>query len=137
MANGISSEGIKLSYKATGTENYTVIANLQEVPDLSNGERETIEVTTLADSSRQYIPGLFGGSEGLEFKVLYTKAQFLALNELDEEVNWKIELSDGLTCTFDGNCGVKLDGVGTSAAHTYTLTVIPTSVLTFADSASA
>ena len=127
---GISSEGIKLSYKINGE--YIELTNLQEVPDLGNGERETIEVTTLADSERKFIPGLYAGSEGLEFKFLYEKAQFMALNSMDDNANWKIEISDGLTCTFDGSCGVRLDGQGVSAAMTYTLTVIPTSKLVFA-----
>lgn len=127
---GISSEGIKLSYKNGGT--FTELTNLQEVPDLGNGERETIEVTTLADSERKYIAGLYAGSEGLEFKFLYEKAQFMALNDLEAETEWQIEVSDGLTCTFSGSCAVRLDGQGVSAALTYTLTVIPTSKLVFA-----
>ena len=128
---GISSEGIKLSYKV-GEAQFVELTNLQEVPDLGNGERETIEVTTLADSERRYIPGLFAGSEGLEFKFLYEKEQFLALDTQKDEASWKIEISDGLTCTFNGSCGVRLDGQGVAAAMTYTLTVIPTSKLVFA-----
>lgn len=126
----ISSEGIKLSYKTNGE--YIELANLQEVPDLGNGERETIEVTTLADSERKYIPGLYAGSEGLEFKFLYEKEQFMTLDALKDSASWQIAISDGLTCTFDGSCGVRLDGQGVSAAMTYTLTVIPTSKLVFA-----
>lgn len=128
---GISSEGIKLSYKV-GAAEFIELVNLQEVPDLSNGERETIEVTTLADSERKYIGGLYAGSEGLEFKFLYTKEQFVTLNELTDSASWQIEVSDGLTCTFDGTCSVRLDGQGIGAAMTYTLTVIPTSKLVFA-----
>ena len=127
---GISSEGIKLSYKTDRA--FIELTNLQEVPDLGNGERETIEVTTLADSERKYIAGLYAGSEGLEFKFLYEKQQFMTLDALKEEAEWKIEISDGLTCTFSGSCGVRLDGQGVSAALTYTLTVIPTSKLVFA-----
>ena len=127
---GISSEGIKLSYKTDSA--FIELTNLQEVPDLGNGERETIEVTTLADSERKYIAGLYAGSEGLEFKFLYEKQQFMTLDALKEEAEWKIEISDGLTCTFSGSCGVRLDGQGVSAALTYTLTVIPTSKLVFA-----
>ena len=127
---GISSEGIKLSYKVDGS--FVELTNLQEVPDLGNGERETIEITTLADSERKYIPGLFAGSEGLEFKFLYEKTQFMTLDALKDEAEWQIEISDGLTCTFSGSCGVRLDGQGVSAALTYTMTVIPTSKLVFA-----
>lgn len=128
---GISSLGIKLSYKAAEGDTYINLPNLQEVPDLSNGERETIEVTTLADEERKYIGGLFGGSEGLEFKMLYDKEEFLALNEL-ESASWKVEVSDGLNCSFDGTCGVRLDGQGIGSAMTYTLTIVPTTKLVFA-----
>jgi hypothetical protein len=127
----ISSEGIKLFYKK-GEAEYIELTNLQEVPDLSNGERETIEVTTLADSERKYIGGLYAGSEGIEFKFLYDKEQFLALDGYKESASWKIEITDGLTCIFDGTCSTKLDGVGIGAPMTYTLTVIPTSKLIFA-----
>lgn len=123
---GITSEGIKLSY---GT---TELTNLQEVPDLGATERETIEVTTLADSQRQFIPGLYAGAEGLEFKFLYEKEQFMALNALADSVEWAIELSDGLTCTFTGTCEVRLDGQGVGSAITYTLIVTPNSKLVFA-----
>lgn len=127
---GLASQGIKLSYK-TGSGEFIDLPNLQEVPDLSNGERETIEVTTLADTERKYIGGLYAGSEGLEFKMLYTKEEFITLNGL-ETASWKLEIPDGLTCTFDGTCGVRLDGQSIGSAITYTLTVIPTTKLTFA-----
>ena len=130
----ISSEGIKLSYKK-GEGEFIELTNLQEVPDLSNGERETIEVTTLADSERKFIGGLYGGSEGLEFKFLYDKTQFLALDSYKESASWQITIgadASQITCTFDGTCSVKLDGAGIGAAITYTLTVIPTSKLIFA-----
>lgn len=127
---GISSEGIKLSYKAGA--DFVVLPNIQEVPDLSNGERETIEVTTLADSERKYIGGLYAGSEGLEFKSLYNKDEFTTLNALTDEVEWKIEFPDELSVTFSGNCSVRLDGKGIGDVLTYTLVVIPTSKLVFA-----
>lgn len=129
----ISSEGITLGYSTTAESGpFTNLTNLQEVPDLSNGERETIEITTLADSERKYMGGLYGGSEGLEFKFLYEKEQFLTLNQMTTENYWQIKISDGLTCTFKGTCGARLDGQGIGAALTYTLTIIPTSKLTFA-----
>lgn len=129
---GISSVGIKLSYKVGDAAQFTELTNLQEVPDLSNGARETIEVTTLGDEERKFIGGLYAGSEGMEFKFLYEKAQFMSLDSQKDGASWQIAISDGLTCTFDGTCSVKLDGAGVGAALTYTLTVIPTSKLVFA-----
>lgn len=127
---GLSSEGIKLSYKTNGE--FITLPNIQEVPDLSNGERETIEVTTLADSERKYIGGLYAGSEGLEFKSLYTKEEFTTLNGITDAAEWKIEFPDSLTCTFSGTVSVRLDGTSVGSALTYTLVVIPTTKLVFA-----
>lgn len=127
----ISSIGITVSYKLASGD-YVELPNIYELPELGNGERETIEVTTLKDTERKYIPGLFAGSEGLEFKSYYEKTEFTTLNAITDEAEWKIEFSDGLACTFNGTCSVKLDGTGTGAAMAYTLTVIPTSKLTFA-----
>ena len=127
----ISSEGIKLSYKV-GEAEYIELKNITEIPDLSNGEREQIEVTTLKDSRRQYISGLYAGSENLEFKSIYEKNEFLALQAVEDTATWKIEAADGLTCTFSGTCTVKLDAVSVGAAHYYTLIVAPTSELVFA-----
>lgn len=129
---GISSEGIKLSYTPPEGGDFVVLPNIQEVPDLTRGERETIEVTTLADSQRKYIGGLYAGSEGLEFKSLYTKEEFITLDGFDEALGWKIEFPDKLAVTFSGTVSVKLDGTSVGSALTYTLTIIPTSQITFA-----
>ena len=50
---GILTKGITLSYKKDGS-NYSVIANLQECPELG-GTAENVEVTTLADGNKKYI----------------------------------------------------------------------------------
>lgn len=133
MANEkISNIGVSVSYKAGGASDYTLLPNIYELPDLSNGERETLEVTTLQDTERKYIGGLYAGSEGLEFKAYYVKEEFTALNAITDTCSWEIEFPDGLTCTFDGTCSVKLDGASFGSVISYTLTVIPTSKLTFA-----
>lgn len=122
---GILSKGITLSYK-NGEAEYVVLTNLQEIPELG-GESEAVEVTVLTDAAHTYIDGILNYGDSLGFKFLYETEQFNTLQAIDEVVGWKVELPDGTTCTFNGGCSVKLDGVGVNAALTYTLAVKPNS----------
>lgn len=121
----VISKGITLAYG----EN--VLTNLLEIPDLG-GETEAIDITTLADEAYKYTDGLKNYGESLEFKFIYEKEQFSALNALEGEQEWVVSLADGATCSFNGGCSVKLDGVGVNAALTYTLAVKPTSEMIWA-----
>ena len=80
-----------------------------ELPELSNGERETVEVTTLNDDVRKYINGILGGAETVEFEMLYDNTTFMALVALEEanKNNNKATIKfteDNLKFAFD--CGV-------------------------------
>lgn len=121
----VISKGITLAYG----EN--VLTNLMEIADLG-GEAEAIEITTLADAAHVYTDGLLNYGDSLAFKFLYEKEQFLELNGLKESQNWIVTLPDSTTCTFGGTCSVKLDGAGTSAALTYTLSIKPNSQMIWA-----
>lgn len=126
----VISKGIKLSYKVSEGQ-FTALTNLQEIPELG-GEKESIEVTTLADAAHMYTDGILNYGDSLGFKFLYEKQQFSTLAALQGEPEWKVELPDGSSCTFKGGCSVKLDGVGVNAALTYTLSIKPSSELTWA-----
>ena len=126
----VISKGIKLSYKASG-ETYTDLTNLQEIPDLG-GESEAIEITTLADVAHMYTDGILNYGDSLAFKFLYDKAQFTTLSALSGSISWKVTLPDTEACSFTGSCSIKLDGVGTNAALTYTLAIKPDSEMTWA-----
>lgn len=125
---GIISKGIKLSYKSNGAS-YIELTNLQEIPELG-GDKESIEVTTLADAAHMYTDGLISYGDSLAFKFLYEKEQFTALSNIGV-CEWKVELPDGATCIFTGAGSVKLDGVGVNAVITYTLSVKPSSQMTW------
>lgn len=107
------------------------LTNLQEIPELG-GEAEAIEITTLADPAHMYTDGILNYGDSLAFKFLYEKAQFTTLSAAKEVEEWKVELPDGATCSFNGTCSVKLDGVGVNAALTYTLSVKPSSEMIWA-----
>ena len=127
----VISKGIKLSYKAGSESTYTDLTNLQEIPDLG-GESEAIEITTLADAAHMYTDGILNYGDSLSFKFLYDKEQFTTLNTLSGSIGWKVTLPDSETCSFTGSCSIKLDGVGTNAALTYTLAIKPDSEMTWA-----
>ena len=117
----ILSKGIKLSYSSTGTESYTDLTDLLEIPSLG-GSVDKVDVTTLADASKKYINGIKDYGD-LAFKFNYAKAQFTTLNGLTGSINFKVTLPDNTTATFSGEPSVSLEGVGVGAAMTYTLNI--------------
>ena len=128
----VISKGITLSYKnGSDTVEYTELTDLQEIPNLG-GETEAIEITTLADAAHMYTDGLKNYGDSIEFKFLYKKEQFAILEGLTGSSDWKVTLPDTATCTFSGTSSIQLDGVGTNAALTYTLSVNPNSAMTWA-----
>lgn len=128
---GILSKGITLSYKTDGAE-FTVLTNLQEIPEIGNGAREKIEVTVLTDDNKQYIAGLGDSGQELSFKFLHEKEQFQALAAIVETAEWEVALPDGIKATFSGTPSIKMDSASTNAALTYTLTVMVESDIVFA-----
>lgn len=129
---GLLTKGIKLSYAAKGTTEFTELTNLQEIPEIGNGAPEKIEVTVLTDEAKKYIAGLGDSGQDLAFKFLYEKEQFEDLIAIKETQSWKVEMPDGVNATFDAVPSVKFDSASPNNAITYTLTLIVESVITFA-----
>ena len=129
---GLLTKGIKLSYAAKGTTEFTELTNLQEIPEIGNGAPEKIEVTVLTDEAKKYIAGLGDSGQDLTFKFLYEKEQFQDLLAMAETKTWKVEMPDAVSATFDAFPSVKFDSASPNNAITYTLTLIVESVITFA-----
>ena len=129
--DAVISKGITLSYKAGDAGEFIALTNLQEIPELG-GDKDKIEVTTLADGAHKYTNGIDNYGDSIAFKFLYEKTQFTTLCGLDEDCEWKVALPDSTAYTFSGIPSVKLDGVGVSAALTYTLAITPTSEMAVA-----
>ena len=150
----ILSQGITLSIKkADSTGEYAVIPGLLEVPDIG-GTTEKIDVTTLADTSRQYINGIKDYGE-LTFKFLYdglcckdgmddvSNYQFLYdlfegrnAGSKDEPKSWKIEYKSTPTrqfnFTFKGYGSLSMDSASVNSALTFTLTITLASDIQYA-----
>lgn len=127
----ILTKGITLSYKK-GSGEFVELVDLQEIPEIGNGAKEKIEVTTLADNVKKYIAGLGDSGQDLVFKFLYEKAQFTTLNGITESCEWKVEMPDGASASFEGTPSVKFDAASPNNALTYSLTVLVESEITFA-----
>lgn len=144
---GILSKGISLYVSdsvALGT-NYNYLHGLQEVPELG-GTPETIEVTTLADTSKKYIKGLRDFGE-LSFSFLYGETiqacnesgelipiqgdrtyetvfkHLKAYENADKIVDWKLVFPDGTEFTFSGAVSVIMAGASVNAPLTFTVTI--------------
>ena len=129
---GILTKGITLGYAAKGTSEYTILTNLQEVPEIGNSAPEKVEVTVLTDNVKKYIAGLGDSGQDLAFKFLYEKEQMQELIALTETQSWQVSMPDGVKATFDGVPSVKFDSASPNNALTYTLTVIVESEIVFA-----
>ena len=132
MAEAILTRGITLGYKDGDEVSYSILTNLQEIPEIGNGAPEKIEVTTLADNVKTYIAGLGDSGQELAFKFLYEKNQFETLIGIADSCGWQVSMPDGVTATFEGTPSVKFDAASPNNALTYTLTVIVESEIKFA-----
>ena len=149
----ILSQGITLSVKKSDTEgDYTVIPGLLVVPD-SGGTTEKIDVTTLADTSRQYINGIKDYGE-LTFKFIYDGlcckdgvddvSNYQFLYDLFEGRNaggdgpksWKLQYKSTPTrqfnFTFKGYGSLSMDSASVNSALTFTLTITLASDIQYA-----
>ena len=148
----ILSQGITLSIKKDTGGEYTVIPGLLEVPDIG-GTTEKIDVTTLADTSRQYINGIKDYGE-LTFKFLYDGlcckdgandvSNYQFLYDLFEGKNaggdgpksWKLQYKSTSTrqfnFTFKGYGSLSMDSASVNSALTFTLTITLASDIQYA-----
>lgn len=128
MAQGILSKGITLGYKVGTAPTYTLISDLQEVPELG-GAAEKVEVTTLADGAKRYINGIKDYGD-LAFKFLYDNStvtsNYRVLSGLETAgtvAAFEVSLPDGTKFQFSAGVSNKLDGVGVNAPLTFTSTL--------------
>lgn len=125
---GLLTKDTTISYKTQAQQTFTEIDLLMEVPELG-GDPEKIEVTTLKDSVKKYIPGVRDLGD-LAFKFLYDNSGansnyriLRGLQENNELATFKIEYPDGTAHQFDAYVNVKMDAAAVNAAMTFTATM--------------
>ena len=134
---GILSKGIKFytaTYSGTTLGTYSEVTNLQAIPSLG-GQKDKVEVTTLADTAHQYINGLIEYGD-LDFKFLYDNsgntANYRVIKTLGEDtvVGVKVELPDTTTFTFDAMLSASIDEAEPNQALTFTVRAALQSAIT-------
>lgn len=137
MAGGKLSKGVTLAFAAHGTTGFKTIGNLQEFPDVL-GEPETVDVTTLEDSYRHYIPGIQDVGGNMAFTFLYAPDVFSEVYGITGIQSFKLTIPEapayGVTgttgamdITWDGYMRPSVVGKGVNDALQFTLNVSPTS----------
>ena len=124
-----SANQTKISYKTGSVSTFTEIEYLMEIPELG-GAPEKIDVTTLSDTAKKYIPGIKDYGD-LVFKFLYDNtgetANYRILKGLDDAgttAAFKIEYPDGTAHQFDAIPSVKLDAGAINGALTFSATML-------------
>lgn len=125
---GLLTKDTTISYKTQAQQTFTEIDLLMEVPELG-GDPEKVEVTTLKDSVKKYIPGIRDLGD-LAFKFLYDNSgptsNYRILRGLQESntlATFKVEYPDGTAHQFDAYVSVKMDAAAVNAAMTFTATM--------------
>lgn len=133
MANEIITAGTKLMM---GEEELT---GLLSTPDLSQGEPEKIEVTTLGDHAKRYINGLKDIGDSLEFEFNYESDKESSYYKLkavpaDQTREFAIVLPDGLSFEFEAYVSVRLAAAAVGEQLKFTLGLTPAGEITVDDS---
>jgi len=107
----------------------TKLENLMEIPELGSTP-EKIDVTTLADRTKRYIPGIREYGD-LVFKFLYDntneEANYRILKDMDdngESAAFRIEYPDGTSHQFEAIPAVKIDAGTVNVALTFSATMM-------------
>ena len=119
-----------LEYKTSDQgATWTKVADIKSYPDLSSPP-ERIDVTTLSNEQRQYVPGVRDLPD-YDFPANYDKTQYAAIVALaDTELSLRIkfgETGEYGTFSFTGKIDATISGGDVNAAREMTVNVYPSS----------
>lgn len=124
----------------TGTITYSKLICISEFPDLG-APPEQIDVTTLCDEMRHYIPGLID-TGALEFQAFYTASDYTTLKALEGvDTPYAVWFGAGSNgepdghngkFSFNGDLRVTVSGGGVNDPVSMTITIYPSTDITFA-----
>lgn len=124
----------------TDTVTYNKLVDIVTFPDL-RPEPETIDVTTLSDAMRQYIPGIMDPGGNMSFDINYTPANYKAINDLDDGTVHKFAVWFGASTSqgvntpdgsygkfeFDAYCKARVTGGGVNEKVSMAAVLTPNS----------
>ena len=124
--------------KGTGTTpTWSILLPIKEYPDLG-GAPENVDVTTLSDKMRHYVPGV-QDNDAFEFTCNYDPTDYSAIAALDgTETQFAVAFGKSTntyggngTFKFKGYASVYVNGGGVNDARDMTVTITPTTDITF------
>lgn len=127
------------------TVTWSKLVDIKEFPDLG-GEPEMLETTTLSDKMQTYIAGI-QSLDAMSFTANYDVDDFADLKALEGQTNqyavWFGGTESGGVVTptgsegkfsFDGQLSVYANGGGVNEVVNMTITIAPSTVITFSES---
>lgn len=135
------------AYLMQGTGDTPIWAKLIDIKDFPDlgGEPEMLETTTLSDGAQTYIAGI-QSVDALSFTANYTATDFSTLKAL-EGTKTDFAIWFGATAatppvpdgsngkfTFEGELSVYVTGGGVNEVVEMTITIVPSTVITFSAS---
>lgn len=100
------------------------VSGLTDIPDMG-ATPEKLDVTTLADASRQYIEGIKDYGD-LEFTFIYESGadgNYAKLADLEGQQECVVSFPDGCQFKFTGEISLRIVGVGVNAVITFVMAV--------------
>ena len=118
----INSVGTKLMYGET-TPNTEIV--IKDTPVIL-AKRSSIEVTSLSDDQRTYIPGIREGSESFDFTCNYDATIFETLNALtDKDQKCALVYGDGSGYTWTGKISASVSEAAVDAVLEMVVSITP------------
>ena len=109
------------------------VSGLTDIPDMG-ATPEKLDVTTLADASRQYIEGIKDYGD-LEFTFIYesgAEGNYAKLAALEGNQECVVTFPDGSKFSFNGEISLRIVGVGVNAVITFVKAVALSSDIEYA-----
>ena len=128
----ISTYPIELQYNSTGTT-YVKLVDIKDFPDLGSAP-ETLETTTLSDSSKTYIAGITDQGQ-LEFTANYDATSYATINGISTTKGFKILFGSagaGGIFSFSGTASAYVTGAGVNEVVEMKIVVTPSTAITVA-----
>lgn len=127
-----------LTFKRVGDEEAIIATGLIDVPAMA-GERNMIDITTLADDSLKYTPGLKDPGD-LPMVFLYENKSenspyrvFRKAGDANEVIDFELTLPDGTKFAYSGIPTVTIDDITVNDRITFTCKVALKSDITVTD----
>lgn len=123
----ISTVGIVFKY---GSDSATTELPIKSYPQIM-AKRGSLDVTTLKDDAKVFIPSLRETPDSLDFNMNYDSEIFAQINALEDVQKCELSFPDGSGFTFDGYLSASNNEGSVGAVAEMVLSVMPATVPVF------